>query len=202
MTYTITTTRRQVSLREWFLWMALMAVLASFWWRAYYFAIYYGFVFAVPVAALASFLLGRRFGFSAGAFSRWPILFSLAVVSWLALVLLCLAALWTRHRWNYIWHDPIIPRPFPYPDVWLLQLHAWYDVQYPAPPGYLKIHGEHARVLMTINGVAFVCIVLHGVLLGAIGRVLWLVEGPVAGLAMLWTRFTCELRAALRFRHS
>lgn len=41
------------------------------------------------------------------------------------------------------------PRPFPYPDRWLLALNNYYDRKYPAA-GFIKIHGELGRVLRDI----------------------------------------------------
>ncbi len=52
------------------------------------------------------------------------------------------------------------PRPFPYPDAWLNSLHDWYDAQYPAPSGYIKLHGEIARVRITLFGIMAVCLIM------------------------------------------
>jgi hypothetical protein len=38
------------------------------------------------------------------------------------------------------------PRPWPYPDQWLLRWNDQLDAEYPAPPGTLKIHGEIPRM--------------------------------------------------------
>lgn len=41
--------------------------------------------------------------------------------------------------------DPEWPRPYPYPDCWLLALNDYCDAKYPVT-GRIKWHGELARV--------------------------------------------------------
>ena len=42
------------------------------------------------------------------------------------------------------------PLAFPYPDRWLSALNVYFDRRYPVPPGTLKLHGELARVRLTV----------------------------------------------------
>jgi hypothetical protein len=41
------------------------------------------------------------------------------------------------------------PRSFPYPDSMIWWLNDWYDKRYPAPPGFINLHGEIDRVRWT-----------------------------------------------------
>jgi hypothetical protein len=66
--------------------------------------------------------------------------------------------------WHRISNDVFIadhqwPRRFPYPDRGLLALNNWFDSQYPAPWGAIKLHGEIARVRGSLL-VAIGCTVL------------------------------------------
>lgn len=56
------------------------------------------------------------------------------------------------------------PRPFPYPDRWLWRLNDYYDARYPAPRGAIKLHGEIARVQLTVlvGAAFFILIALIG----------------------------------------
>lgn len=75
------------------------------------------------------------------------------------LVLLCFVFLllgayfgWALHRISpsVLMDDGAWPKPWPYPDSWLLKLNNRYDAIYPAPPGCIKIHGEIPRVRFTL----------------------------------------------------
>jgi hypothetical protein len=50
---------------------------------------------------------------------------------------------WCGHRLSYgVLGEPGWPRPWPYPDAWLLRWERALDAADPAPPGHIKIHGE------------------------------------------------------------
>jgi len=44
-----------------------------------------------------------------------------------------------------------MPRPWPYPDRWLLDLHDWLDVRNPVPPDIIKWHGELDRLQLILD---------------------------------------------------
>lgn len=50
---------------------------------------------------------------------------------------------WCGHRISYpVLGEPGWPRPWPYPDEWLLRWERDLDAAEPAPPGHVKFHGE------------------------------------------------------------
>jgi hypothetical protein len=50
---------------------------------------------------------------------------------------------WCGHRLSYgVLGGPGWPRPWPYPDEWLLRWERDLDAAEPAPPGHIKFHGE------------------------------------------------------------
>ena len=80
------------------------------------------------------------------------------------LLLIILAATGTLATLYFTWalyrvdvdvivHDPAWPRPFPYPDPWLMHLNNIYDAMYPAP-GAIKLRGELHRVTRTVQAAA------------------------------------------------
>lgn len=116
------------------------------------------------------FALGRRvpliFKGNSGGLAAWAAQRLILLLS----VALLMVVLWSRHRLLVSWVDVLWPRPFPYPDVALLQFHDWLDARYPAPPGHLKIHGEFYTVLFTLNVLAWICGSVTGYLWGAATR--------------------------------
>jgi hypothetical protein len=80
---------------------------------------------------------------------------------------------WAAHRLDAI-IEPGWPRPWPYPDGWLLALNNYYDAKYPAPPRAIKLHEEFPRVNRDVTwasgagavvcGVGFVMLLLPSVL--------------------------------------
>jgi hypothetical protein len=54
---------------------------------------------------------------------------------------------WCGHRLGYgVLGEPGWPRPWPYPDEWLLRWARAGDAADPAPPGHIKFHGELDRL--------------------------------------------------------
>lgn len=69
-------------------------------------------------------------------------------------LLLTVAFGWSYYQTsNQILYDAFkdtVPRSFPYPDLWVVQLNDWFEKRYPAPPGVIKLHGELPRVRAAI----------------------------------------------------
>jgi hypothetical protein len=123
-----------------------------------------------PLLAFATFLFVRgatRSG-DADALPQWPSLpgwFSVCVAS------LPLVATWfVRHRHVSCWHDPKWPRGFPYPDIYLVQIHDWWDRLHPPEPGAFKIHGEYYTLLHGINFLVLLACLIFGAVCGAVFR--------------------------------
>jgi hypothetical protein len=64
---------------------------------------------------------------------------------------------WHRSELWLIGHDPAWPRAFPYPDIWVHDLEAYWDRTRPAPPGFIKMHGEFQRVQRAAGVAAIAC---------------------------------------------
>lgn len=77
-----------------------------------------------------------------------------------------LASWFIRHRWVNVFVDKNWPRQFPYPDHYLVRIHAWWDRLNPAPPGTLKLHGEYFVVLQGANALVLVACLICGVVAG------------------------------------
>jgi len=58
--------------------------------------------------------------------------------------------LWADHRIDYMFDPPTILRPV-LPDLWLTQLHDWYDRRNPTPTDMIKICGEVYRVRAAVR---------------------------------------------------
>jgi hypothetical protein len=119
-----------------------------------------------PLLAFAAFLFVRGATRSSDAdrLPQWP-----SLMGWFALCVasLPLIALWfVRHRHVSCWHDPKWPRGFPYPDVYLIQIHDWWDRLHPAEPGTIKIHGEYYTVLHGINFFVLLACLIFGAVCG------------------------------------
>lgn len=96
--------------------------------------------------------------------NRWP-----SVGGWISvcLVLLPVLTCWfIRHRWVNAIGDHDWPRPFPYPDVLLLEVHDWWDRLHPAGPGDLKVDGEFYAVLLGTNILFVVACIVCGAVCG------------------------------------
>jgi hypothetical protein len=89
--------------------------------------------------------------------------------AWLALLTLALL-LFVRHRWVDGHNDPAWPRPFPYPDLFLLETHDWLDCLNPPPADSFKIHGEYYTVLLGINSFVIIACGLQGAVCGYVFR--------------------------------
>jgi hypothetical protein len=77
---------------------------------------------------------------------------------------------WAAHRIGFdAVREPGWPRPFPYPDAWLLALNDYYDAKYPVTGPYMKLHGELPRVMRDVTCAslagAAVCVAGLGMLL-------------------------------------
>jgi hypothetical protein len=66
---------------------------------------------------------------------------------------------WAWHRSDlwFIGHDPAWPHAFPYPDVCVRDLEAYWDRARPAPPGTIKMHGEFQRVQVAVGLASIAC---------------------------------------------
>ena len=98
---------------------------------------------------------------------RWP-----GLVAWLVLgctAIPFIACWFIRHRWINAFSDDRWPRPFPYPDAYLLEIHDWWDRLHPVTDG-LKIHGEYDAVLQRINTLVLLACVVFGVIAGYVFR--------------------------------
>ena len=125
--------------------------------------------FTGPSIAIFIFLITRNATYtnSPTAAERWP-----RLAGWL--VLACAAipfvACWfIRYRWITAFSDDRWPRPFPYPDVYLLQIHDCWDRLHPVTDG-IKIHGEYYAVLQDINTLVLIACVAFGALAGFLFR--------------------------------
>lgn len=60
---------------------------------------------------------------------------------------------WARYRISgYVFvYDEDWPLPWPYPDLWLLDLNDWLDARNPSPPDTFKIHSEIPCVQMMLD---------------------------------------------------
>ena len=68
---------------------------------------------------------------------------------------------WCLHRISVsVFRDKLYPRAWPYPDSLSEALASYYDKMYPAPAGFIKIHGEYARVQATFAGAALLIIAI------------------------------------------
>jgi hypothetical protein len=75
-------------------------------------------------------------------------------------------AWFVRHRWLAAFEDDRWPRPFPYPDLLLLEIHDWWDRLHPAGPGAWKYHGEFYAVLLGTNVLFLFACATAGVFCG------------------------------------
>lgn len=73
-----------------------------------------------------------------------PLCFSICVLGLLGVAYFG----WALHRLSgtVLIAETQWPRPWPYPDEWLLQLNNQFEEMHPAPPGGIKYHGELPRV--------------------------------------------------------
>ena len=116
-----------------------------------------------PTAVAAAFIVVRRLTPNhtrCSVSNRWIFLFSAAIP-------LC-GFMFARHRWLNAFRDTLFPRPLPYPDVYLVQIHDWWDRLHPVEPTSMKIHGEYYSVLLGINALLFFSCVLFGGVAGLI----------------------------------
>lgn len=132
-------------------------------------------MFFVWLAPLCGPVLGLCLGFVVwhaarpqNSAHRWP-----PVLGWFAacLALLLVLGCWfIRHRWINGFDDNAWPRPFPYPDLLLLEIHDWWDRLHPAPAGSLKIDGEFYAVLLGANALFLFACLVCGVVCGRVLR--------------------------------
>jgi len=65
---------------------------------------------------------------------------------------------WCDHRLSYpVLGGPGWPRPWPYPDEWLLRWERALNEADPAPPGHIKFHGELDRLRALVRLSAECC---------------------------------------------
>src|SRR5688572_21222905 len=77
----------------------------------------------------------------------------LCIVLFLVGAMIASYAGWSLHRISaevMIDEGNSWPRAWPYPDGWLVALNGWYDARHPAPSGKVNLHGEIARVQLTL----------------------------------------------------
>ena len=162
----VVTLRFRFSLRTLLLAVFLFSVIAAF-------PVTVWFVAAIapvsgPAVGVVAFLLVPRTARPDCAASRWP-----SFRGWFIACLGMLAVIgcwFIRHRWVTAFDDDRWPRPFPYPDLFLLEIHDWWDRLHPAGPGYLKIHGEFYAVLLGTNVLFLLACVVAGTVCGYIFR--------------------------------
>jgi hypothetical protein len=100
--------------------------------------------------------------------AHWPTLLGWFIAS---LALLPVIGCWfIRHRWVTAFDDALWPRPFPYPDLFLMKIHDWWDRLHPAEPGFLKIHGEFYAVLLGTNVLFLASCLAGGAVCGYVFR--------------------------------
>jgi hypothetical protein len=100
--------------------------------------------------------------------NSWP-----SIVGWFIayLALLPVVGCWfIRHRWVNAFDDDRWPIPFPYPDLFLLEIHDWWDRLNPAGPSEVKIHGEFYAVLLGTNALFLVACIACGAICGYVFR--------------------------------
>jgi hypothetical protein len=125
--------------------------------------------FTGPVIAICTFLLARnatRTNLPPGV-ERRPRLGGWFMLACSAIPLP--ASIFIRRRWIIAFSDDQWPRPFPYPDVYLMRLHDWWDRLHPVTDG-LKIHGEHYAVLQGTNILVLIASAVFGLFGGYVFR--------------------------------
>jgi len=146
------------------------------------FAVAICFAFPIVPLCVAWFvpLSGPLFAFAAFLFVRsatrpdstdsplqWP-----SLTGWIALCVASLPLIVTwfiRHRWVHAF-DVDWPRPFPYPDRLLLEIHDWWDRLHPAADGLIKVHGEYHSVLLGTNALVLLACLIFGAVCGYVFR--------------------------------
>lgn len=77
-------------------------------------------------------------------------------------------ASWSADRITIV-DDPAFPRPFPYPDPWLMAWNDYYERHDPSKGRGIKLHGEFPRVAENVRAIAY-----GGAALGTVGVVMLL----------------------------
>jgi hypothetical protein len=78
-------------------------------------------------------------------------------------------AWWSSERITPAPGDPAFPRPFPYPDPWLMAWNDYYERHDPSKGRGIKLHGEFPRVAENVRAIAY-----GGAALGTVGVVMLL----------------------------
>lgn len=161
--------RFQFSLRSLFAFVFVAALIAANWSFVASFFLWW-FVLTGPMLVLTSFCVVRWLSrpSSPPASPRFA-----SYLGWFA-ALLAFAQLafcvFVRHRWVDPWNDAMWPRGFPYPDLFLMEIHDRWNRLNPAPPGSIKIHGEYFAVYRCITGIALGACLLFGMVCGYVFR--------------------------------
>lgn len=95
------------------------------------------------------------------------------VLEWFLLstmVVFVVATGFANIRWQFFFHATGLPRGFPYPDPYLMQIHDWWERLHPPPPGFVKLHGEYNFVLQLTNAAFFIAQLLFFAAAGYVFR--------------------------------
>ena len=144
----------------------VVAIFSAFPWLLYL-AGWYVWVTG-PLLGCFAFIIVRSMDRRESQDFGWPTTTNWFVLT-LSLVLLLLG--WfARHRWVYAFDDPKWPRPFPYPDEFLIAAHDWLNQLNPVFAGKIKFEGDYYTVLLIMNVIVMIAFILFGAIAGYVFR--------------------------------
>jgi hypothetical protein len=114
------------------------------------------------VLLFGTFLAGQRLLMQWKVSQRFHVLSSINFAVGLLVLAAAMLVVWARYRWVMLYFTG----EFPYPDTLLLQFCNWLDARNPAPPGFLKLHGEYDTVLLILTLATYTLSLVAGLLLG------------------------------------